>query len=81
MTESRSDAMDCGRPAECQTPGSGPEPLDDLTFAKLAMYGAVPADYPRPADGPRLQWYERVIDFALCAVLIALAYSLVAQIF
>ena len=82
MTESRSDVMSCRRPAEFrETPGSSPKSLDDLTFAKLVMFGTIPSDYPRPADGPRLGWPARIIDFALSAVLIALIYRVLIQIF
>jgi hypothetical protein len=53
-------------------------PVDDMTFAKLAMYGGIPGNYPRLAEGAPLSWAERIISLGLWAVLLALAFSLVA---
>jgi hypothetical protein len=52
--------------------------LDDLRFAQLANYGAIPDTYPRPPLEKPLTWPERMGWAALAVAVMVLAHALIA---
>ena len=52
--------------------------LDDLRFAQLANYGAIPDNYPRPPLEKPLTWPERMGWAALAVAVMVLAHALIA---
>jgi hypothetical protein len=52
--------------------------LDDLRFAQLANYGAIPDNYPRPHPEQPLAWPERMEWAALAVTVTILALVLIA---
>ena len=58
---------------------SGNRPvLDDLRFAQLANYGAIPDNYPRPHPEKPLAWPEWMGWAALTVAVMVLALVLIA---
>ncbi|QRM35950.1 hypothetical protein [Microvirga sp. VF16] len=52
--------------------------LDDLRFAQLANYGAIPDNYPRPHPEQPLAWPEWMGWAALAVAVVVLAHALIA---
>jgi hypothetical protein len=52
--------------------------LDDLRFAQLANYGAIPDTYPRPHPEQPVAWPERMGWAALAVAVMVLALVLTA---
>ena len=52
--------------------------LDDVRFAQLANYGAIPDNYPRPHLEKPLTWPEWMGWAALAVAVMVLAHALIA---
>jgi hypothetical protein len=52
--------------------------LDDLRFAQLANYGAIPDNYPRPPLGMPFAWPKRMGWAASAVAVLVLAHALIA---
>jgi hypothetical protein len=52
--------------------------LDDLRFAQLANYGAIPDNYPRPPLRMSLAWPKRMGWAAVAVAVMVLAHALIA---
>jgi hypothetical protein len=55
-----------------------PAALDDLRFAQLANYGAIPDNYPRPHPETPLAWPKRMGWAALAVAVMVLAHAMIA---
>ena len=52
--------------------------LDDLRFAQLANYGAIPDNYPRPHLEKPFAWPKQMGWAALAVAVMVLAHALIA---